>query len=64
MNNLQMQRYQIAQDRGFKGSFREFCKQDRTEVFTETPKWKKKRRGKALEEHVVAILGGPGRDDG
>jgi len=56
--DIQMKRYQIAQSRGFKGNFREFLKTERTAVFKENPKWKRIRKPRHLEEHIVSIVEG------
>lgn len=58
MKDLTMQRYQIALDRGFKGGFKEFCRQNRVPP-EETPAWKRERsmrRGSQLEKYVVALV--------
>lgn len=53
-----MQRYTIALGRGFKGSYRQFLKQNPSkDKFPERPRKRSDKRAAALEEHVIACLG-------
>ena len=52
-----MQRYTIALGRGFKGSYHQFLKQNRTkEGFKESSRKRNDKRTTALETHVIACL--------
>lgn len=59
MNNLTMQRYVIALGRGFKGSYHQFLKENRTkENFRgSSHRGVTDKRTAALETHVIACLG-------
>lgn len=57
MKNTQMQRYRIAQDRGFKGSYQKFHSENPLKgKFPERPSKKNDNRATALEKHVIACL--------
>lgn len=57
MKNMSMQRYTIALGRGFKGSYHQFLKENRTkEGFRESQQSKNGKRIAHLETHVIACL--------